>query len=297
MRKALTDKRDSEWVAVRGPCQYSAIPMPELPEVEIARRNLERWLIGRAVVNAEAEESRAFRGADRHAFKTIRGSLVRAARKGKYLLMTFENSRGLLAHLGMTGKFVRRPKGAGEPFSRARLLLDNGDVIHFRDPRRFGRLEPLPVEQLWISSPISELGPDPLNDPLSGRVLEARLSSSKQALKVALMDQTRIAGLGNIHAAEALYRAKLHPARPPRGLKSTEWNRLARAIRETIDFAIRRQTAEEIEYVEEPGSENPFLVYGRKSEACKRCRTRIKSFIQAGRTTFFCPNCQPRRAR
>jgi formamidopyrimidine-DNA glycosylase len=116
-------------------------------------------------------------------------------------------------------------------------------------------------------------------------------------LKVALLDQSRIAGLGNIHAAEALYRSKLHPARRPATLVAAEWSRLAKAIRESIEFAIRREKSDEIEYVEEPGTDNPFLVYGREGESCKRCGSRFKSFILAGRTTFFCPGCQRRRAR
>lgn len=272
--------------------------MPELPEVEFARRQLVRWLNGRAVARAEAEDARTFRGADRRAFEALRGPLTDAQRKGKYLLLTFEGSRGLLAHLGMTGKFVRRPQGQQEPYSRARLVLDDRTVIHYCDPRMLGRLEPAPADKLWALPAVRQLGVDPLNDGLRVAQLKAALQGSRQELKVALMDQTRVAGLGNIHAAEALYRARLHPGRKVSSLTAPEWRRLARGILATLAFALEDAgDAEEIDYVEEPGSENPFLVYGRAGEACRKCRRTFKSFTQGGRTTHFCPGCQPRRPR
>lgn len=271
--------------------------MPELPEVEFARRSLLRWLSGRKVVRAEAEPSRIFRGADRAAFLRLRGRLVRAERKGKYLLLTFEKDQGLLSHLGMTGKWVRRAEGLAEPYSRARLVLDDGHSLHSRDPRMFGRLEPVPATTLWSLPPIAALGPDPLNDPLTPKLLKQSLSKTRQPLKVALMDQARLAGLGNIHAAEALFRAKLHPKRKPQTLSDPEWARLHRAILATLEHGLEGDDVEEISYVEEPGSENPFLIYGREGQGCGRCGTRVKAFAQAGRTTHFCPGCQPLRGK
>ena len=270
--------------------------MPELPEVEFARRSLERWLHGRRVVRAEAQvKVRTFRGADVSMFERLRGALVRADRRGKYLLLEFEGGKGLLAHLGMTGKWVRRPQGHEEPYSRARLHLDDRSVLHFRDPRLFGRIEPAPASRLFQLAPIANLGPDPLIDGLTPASLEEALSRSKQELKVALMDQSRLAGLGNIHAAEALYRAGLHPARRPASLDKDEWRRLSRAIHATLRFALESEDGEEIEYVEEPGSQNPFLIYGRAGEKCRKCGTTVKSFTQGGRTTHYCPTCQPRK--
>jgi len=122
--------------------------MPELPEVEIARRNLVQWLDGRRVVRAEADDSRIFRGARREDFALLKGRLLSLERRGKYLLFTFEGGRGLLGHLGMTGRFVRRPEGAAVPYSRARFHLDSGDVIHFADSRLFGRMEPCAASRL-----------------------------------------------------------------------------------------------------------------------------------------------------
>ncbi|HZH03413.1 MAG TPA: bifunctional DNA-formamidopyrimidine glycosylase/DNA-(apurinic or apyrimidinic site) lyase [Myxococcaceae bacterium] len=272
--------------------------MPELPEVEIARRNLERWFEGRKVVGAEADRSsRVFRGARPEEFEALRGRLLKTARKGKYLLLTFEKDRGLLAHLGMTGKFVRRPQGHVEPYSRARFLLDNGEVIHYRDPRLFGRMAPTPAGELWDLPTVKELGIDPLADGLTAAQLKEHVGPSKQPVKVALMDQGRVAGLGNIHAAEALFRAGVHPVRKPADLTAADWTRLHKGIHAALDFAIQRETSEEIEYVEEPGSKKPFFVYGRAGEPCRKCKTEIESIAQAGRTTFFCPQCQPEGGR
>lgn len=271
--------------------------VPELPEVEIARRNLERWLSGRKVVKAHAPPSRIFRGADRAAFAALRGRLLFADRKGKYLLLAFE-SGGAVAHLGMTGKWVRRPPKVEEPYSRASLTLDDRQVLHFKDPRMFGRIEPAPVDRLWEAEAVRKLGLDPLKEGLTAATLKKAIGKTRLPMKVALMDQARLAGLGNIHAAEACFRAGIHPGRAPETLTENEWKRLANAIRQAIAFALRQQQDEEIAYVEEPGSDNPFHVYGRAGERCRKCKAAvIKSIPQGGRTTFFCPKCQPKGTR
>lgn len=269
--------------------------MPELPEVEFARRSLVRWFDGHRLVRAEAEKkARTFRGAKVADFEKLSGRLTSATRRGKYLLLGFSDGRGVVAHFGMTGKFVKRGEGEAVPYSRARFVLDTGDVIHFRDPRLFGRLEPAPAATLGEVEAVAKLGLDPLVDGLSPAQLEAAIGASKQDLKVALMDQERLAGLGNIHAAEALFRARLHPARKPGSLSKAEWAALAKAIRDGIRFALDVEgDGEEIDYVEEPGAENPFLVYGQAR--CPRCKAALKTFTQGGRTTYFCPACQPKR--
>jgi formamidopyrimidine-DNA glycosylase len=267
--------------------------MPELPEVEIARRNLVRWLDGRRVVRAEADDTRVFRGARRQDFASLRGRLESLERRGKYLLFTFEGGRGLLAHLGMTGRFLRRPEGVPVPYSRARFHLDSGEVIHFADSRLFGRMEPCPASRLFELDAVKALGRDPLAEGLTAGQLQEALGSSRQELKVALMDQGRVTGLGNIHAAEALYRAGLHPARQPSSLTPAEWARLADAIHASIAFGLEEQEGDEPAYLED-GAENRFLVYGRAGTPCPRCGAPVESFTQGGRTTHCCPQCQPR---
>ena len=124
------------------------------------------------------------------------------------------------------------------------------------------------------------------------RALRDAVGGSRQALKVALMDQGRIAGLGNIHSAEALYRSGLHPARAPQSLSDEEWRRLARGIAGALQFALDHERGDEIRYVEEPGTANPFRVYGRAGETCRRCHGVFQSMTQGGRTTYYCPGCQ-----
>jgi formamidopyrimidine-DNA glycosylase len=265
--------------------------MPELPEVESARLRLQRWLKGHRVVGAEADATRIMPSELREAFSRLHGRLLKADRRGKHLLLTFEKDQGLYSHLGMTGKWVRRPEGGPANYSRARLKLEDGTILHYTDPRLFGRLEPLPAAQL--GDKVADLGLDPLSDHLDGEALQGALGKSRQALKIALMDQGRVAGLGNIHAAEALFRAGLHPARKPQELSAAEWDHLAEAIRATIAFGMEEQTGEEPRYLEEPGTPNVFQVYGRAKTPCIRCGTTVRALVQGGRTTHFCPHCQP----
>jgi formamidopyrimidine-DNA glycosylase len=271
--------------------------MPELPEVEIARRNLERWLEASELTGAEADRTRIFRGASRRAFEQLRGRLAFARRRGKTLLLGFEGNLGFLSHLGMTGKWVRRPVGHAEPHSRARLVLADGSVLHYRDPRLFGRIKPAPADALEGLKEVQQLGPDPLLEKVDGKRLMALFGGSRTPLKVALMDQHRLAGLGNIHAAEALWRARVSPLRKASSVTAAEWKRISTAIRTVIRFALEQEDDEEIAYVEEPGSQNPFRVYGRAGKPCLRCRATIRSVPQGGRTTFFCPRCQPARSK
>jgi formamidopyrimidine-DNA glycosylase len=271
--------------------------MPELPEVEITRRNLEHWLDRRVVIRAEADRSRIFRGSSRDAFeKRLSGRRLESiSRRGKYLLLRFDGDQGLMSHLGMTGKWVVRPASQPEPYSRARLIRDDGAVIHYRDTRLFGRMEVVPASKLESIPAVARLGPDPVVDGLTPKVLAERLSRTAREIKVALLDQSIVAGIGNIQAAEALWRARIDPRRRANQLDREEVKRLCQAIHFSIRRSLANEMSEEIEYVEEPGSENPFLVYGRKGEPCPRCHRRIASLGQGGRTTYYCPHCQKRR--
>lgn len=269
--------------------------MPELPEVEVAARALRRWLEGRTVTSAEAAATRVLRGSEAKQFSRLRGRVVSLTRRGKYLMVAFEDGQGFVGHLGMTGKWVRRREGEEVPHSRARLHLDDGHVLHYRDPRMFGRITPRPAGALREDASVQALGVDPLEDGLDVATLKRVLGGTTRPLKVALMDQSRVAGLGNIHAAEALYRAHLHPARSPQSLSDAEWRALHEGIHAALQFALAHEDGDEIAYVEEPGAPNPFLVYGRKAERCRKCGSGFESLVQGGRTTWYCPGCQPLR--
>jgi formamidopyrimidine-DNA glycosylase len=272
--------------------------MPELPEVEFARRALKRWFKGRTLTRTESEKVRTFRDSDLGVFHALEGKLTELGRRGKYLVVSFDNKLGFVGHLGMTGKFLKRAADEPVKWSRARFHLDDDTVIHFQDPRMFGFIDAAPASELWKRPAVAKLGLDPLEDDFTLAALKEVLGKSKQPLKVALMDQERIAGLGNIHAAEALFRSKLHPSRTAVSLTDAEWKALHKAIVATIDFALEAEgDTDDIEYVEEAGATNPFLIYGRAGTPCRRCKTLVKSFTQGGRTTHFCPKCQPLKKR
>ena len=265
--------------------------MPELPEVELTRRALERWFKGYKLVRGEVSPKVSTVPAnDIAAFEALSGKLVKTSRRGKQLLLEFDRGQGLAVHLGMTGAFVRRHDDSPVTSSRARLILDKMAVLHFVDPRMFGRLLPRPAAEL--PGIIADLGVDPLLDGLRVEQLREAIGASRQPLKVALMDQERIAGLGNLWTVEALFLARLHPKRRPDTLDAAEWKRLAQAIEKTLAHAL--------DAVEEPDivrfaedDEARFHVYGRDGEPCKRCSESIIRTVLGGRATFFCPSCQP----
>lgn len=268
--------------------------MPELPEVEFARRGLERWLLGRTVVRAEASPTRVLRGADPAAFAAaLAGRRLRGVeRRGKYLLLSFDRDVGVLAHLGMTGKWVRRRAGEDDPgHPRARLVLARGERVVYDDPRMFGKLVLVPASALHELPEVAALGPDPLVDRLDAATLGARLARTSRSVKVALMDQAVIAGIGNIQASESLFRARIDPRRPARELTRRELRALVHAIDESLAFTLAAQANPELVYVDE-GGPNPFLVYERAGTACPRCRHPLERLVQAGRSTYFCPGCQ-----
>ena len=271
--------------------------MPELPEVEFAARTLRRWLNGQRIEAAESSDTRVFRGTDRRAFERelVGQKLEWIERRGKYLLIAFTNNVGLLSHLGMTGKWMRVGRTAQMPSHvRARLTLSRDGHVLYRDPRLFGRIALHPADELFQLKEIRELGPDPLVDGIDERALFERLHRTQRPVKVALMDQSVIAGVGNIQATDALFHAHVHPARSGASLTPKDVRAIAAGIRTSIDYTLGLQgDGDAIEYVEEPGAENPFVIYGRAGHTCPRCTTTLEKMDLGGRTSAFCPHCQP----
>jgi len=268
--------------------------VPELPEVEFARRSLARWMKGKTIRRAVAARTRVLSPLSPTAFaKAVRGAKVLdVERRGKNLFLPLARGRGLRMHLGMTGKILLRKKGAEPPrFSRVAFEMSGGGVVHFCDMRLFGAVSAGPAEALRERA-FAGLGPDPLVDGLTAELLRMRLAKTKRPLKIALMDQALIAGLGNIHAAEALWRAKVSPFVRADEITHAQATKLAAGIHAGIRFALDDASgAEEIVYVEE-GGDNPFHVYDRGGDPCRRCRTTIEKKTQGGRTTYWCPRCQ-----
>ena len=217
-------------------------------------------------------------------------------RKGKHLALFFsggDGDLGLYLHLGMTGKLVLREPGESAPrFSKVAFQTKKAEV-HFCDARRFGRVRLLSAKALEKLPDLAALGPDARDALPSVAALHALLSRRRQPLKIALLDQTLLAGLGNIHAVEALWRARLSPRARTNELKRSQVKALRAGIRASLALGIREMEAEEgdTHYVEE-GGENPFNVYGREGEKCRRCGARIAKIAQGGRSTYYCPSCQ-----
>lgn len=270
--------------------------MPELPEVETAARHLRSWAKGRLILEARAEKSRVIRPQQPKRFAELGGRrLFDIARTGKWMLLEFDGGEGLISHLGMTGKWIRRGAREAPPSHvRATLFLEDGHALDYRDPRLFGRLIRGTTAALRASPAWRSLGPDPLLG-IDLERLGRLLRKTKRSVKEALMDQRLLAGLGNIHVAESLHRAGLHPERLSLTLGDSEVLRLGAAIDESLRFALALEDKPTpIVYVEE-GGENRFLVYGHAGEPCAACSTPIERIVQGGRSTFFCPRCQPRR--
>lgn len=272
--------------------------MPELPEAEIARRQLERWLSGRTLDAVELVDRAAIRDglstkpsdAVPDPDAVVAGWVGRRfgapARHGKRFGVPLDGA-GLLVHLGMSGKLLRTD---GEVPAFARVgLVGGGGVVWLVDRRRFGCLAPVPADGLSASLARGH-GPDALLEPLDGAGFAARLRG-RVPVKVALMDQARIAGLGNIQAVEALFLAEIDPRTACDAMSMAAWDRLAAGIPPLLERSIAADDGEAITYVNE-GGENPFAVYGRAGEPCPRCGGSIASIAQSGRSTFFCPGCQ-----
>jgi formamidopyrimidine-DNA glycosylase len=280
--------------------------MPELPEVEVAARNLRRWAAGRTVRAAEADATPVVRPGGPRALHALAGARVREIdRVGKHLLITLARRGrggepvGLWSHLGMTGKWQRRARGDDPPrFSRARLRLDDGTVLHYCDMRLFGRLRVVPGARFADEPTLGALGPDPLRDGVDAARLRERLARTRLPIKVALLDQSVLAGVGNIQASEACFRARIDPRRAASSLSRAEVGRLGRAILASIRYTLARFADEgadagdgAIVYVEEDREANPFKVYGRAGAPCPRRNGTIRRIVQAGRSTFFCEAC------
>jgi formamidopyrimidine-DNA glycosylase len=291
--------------------------MPELPEVETVRRGLAPTLVG---AHFAAVETR--RGDLRAPFpprfaERLKGRRVESlTRRAKYLLAALDSGETLVMHLGMSGSFRIERGGATvvPPFHHERpklaahdhvvFDLDNGARVVFNDPRRFGAMDLVQSEGIDERAPFDELGVEPLSKAFDAARLAALFAGSRAPIKTALLDQKRIAGLGNIYVCEALHRARVNPTRPAslladaKGKPTAAARALVAAIRAVLEEAIEaggstlrdhRQPDGELGYFQ-----HSFAVYDREGAPCPRrgCRGTIARIVQGGRSTFYCPACQ-----
>jgi formamidopyrimidine-DNA glycosylase len=271
--------------------------VPELPEVETVRRMLEPAMLGsrfRRVIVNRPNLRIPFPG---RFIERLRGKTVEAvSRRGKYLTLDLSSGETLIMHLGMSGWFHVAPIGDRsrevDPHDHVVFVMTSGQSVVFNDPRRFGFMDLAEAEKAGEYPSLRVMGPEPLSPEFTAASLASACRGKRIALKVALLDQRVVAGLGNIYASEALYHARLSPLRKastiatPSGAAKPAAEQLVRSIKAVLASAIRRR--------ESPYRSARFRVYERDGEACTRsgCSGTIRRLVQAGRSTFYCPACQ-----
>ncbi len=269
--------------------------MPELPEVETIRRQLAPMLSGRTIVDVWTFASAKFTPA----CETLGRTVDAVERRGKYLLCALDDDRQLAIHLGMTGRlrFLGAPAIERDPYARAMWTLDDGRVLEFRDVRRFGRIAVVPRDDHRALPTLHALGPEPLSDEFEPRMFHAALAKSTRAIKTQLLSQRPVAGIGNIYADEALWRARVHPA--SRTISRPKATLLHAAIRTVLTEAIERRGTTLRDYRTFEGdtgtNQHRLQVYGRAGQPCAVCGSTLRASRLDARTTTFCPRCQVRR--
>jgi formamidopyrimidine-DNA glycosylase len=269
--------------------------MPELPEVETTVNELRPQLTGRQISSVEVLAPKTIQTPSVEEFVSgLTGKRIsKLSRRGKHLIFTLDNRQILIVHLRMTGSLlIKKASDLPEKFVRVILKFENGAALHFRDVRRFGRM--------WLvgdeNEVVGNLGPEPLNDEFTPAVLDDTLKGRQTPIKGLLLDQTLIAGIGNMYADEALYHARLHPLRPAGSLNKKEIAALHEAIQHVLNKGIRNKGASTDTYFRPSGSKGAahleFQVAHRKGQECPDCRRTIERITVLQRGTFYCPGCQ-----
>ncbi|MEK6279596.1 MAG: bifunctional DNA-formamidopyrimidine glycosylase/DNA-(apurinic or apyrimidinic site) lyase [Acidobacteriota bacterium] len=285
--------------------------MPELPEVEHVVRSLRRAVVGRQIVAAEIHLSKLVSPTSTAVFnRKLRGSRIAGVgRRGKYILIELQteiapsrkSEQVLIVHLRMTGKFVvLTPDHSLPRHAHAVFYLDDERRLVFRDQRQFGIMRLVAKSRVAGTKGISELAPEPFSSDFSLDYLKEILSRSRRSLKTLLLDQTRVLGLGNIYASEALFRAGINPFRIASELSSKRVERLHQAIRDVLRAAVSGNSSRRID-LEDPNGFSygeafgkVWQVYDREGQPCFKCGTRIRRITHGGRSTYWCPKCQKR---
>jgi formamidopyrimidine-DNA glycosylase len=272
--------------------------VPELPEVETVRRTLAPAIGAR--IQAVWDSGKGLhmkRKPPRKKLAELVGTQITAVRRhGKYLLVDTDGPQSLLVHLGMTGRFMIVAKATPRP-THTHLVLDLGArELRFTDARRFGQLDVVERAKEREHAGLAVLGPDALVDGVDPDALVTLAKARRTTLKAFVLDQSVIAGVGNIYASEALWRAKLRPTRRSNKLTVASAKLLADAIRETITNALENGGTTLSDFVNADGAEGSnadyLWVYDRAGQPCIRCQTKIKRAVHQGRATYYCPTCQ-----
>lgn len=273
--------------------------MPELPEVETVRTTLAEKITGLSIEAVDILMPKIIRTPSPEEFcRRLTGQTILALdRRGKYLLVRLSGGLTLVIHLRMTGRLVYTTASTPPAkYTHVLFHLGNGEQLRFSDMRQFGRISLVENDALVLFPGLKDLGPEPLSTNFTREYLQRELRRRRTRLKPLLLDQTFIAGLGNIYADEALHRARLHPQRPASTLTSREAAALYRAIREVLTEGIAGRGTTFRDYVDGAGRRGGFQeklrVYGRAGQPCRQCGKPVERIRISGRSAYFCPGCQ-----
>jgi formamidopyrimidine-DNA glycosylase len=286
--------------------------MPELPEVETVMRGLRPAFEGRRIIAVETRRpDLRFPFPARFAERLTGRTIAALSRRAKYILADLDDAAVLILHLGMTGRFQvetdaasRTPgefyyDGPRDPtHDHVIFTLSGGARVTFNDVRRFGFMDLVPRAELSLHRSFKDLGVEPLGNALNGRLIRDLFDGRVTSMKAALMDQRNVAGLGNIYVCEALFRAGLHPEREAGSITRGEADTLATEIVAVLSEAVEAGGSTLRDFTHADGGQGAFqerfFVYDREGEPCAKCATPIERVVQQGRSTYFCPTCQPR---
>lgn len=275
--------------------------MPELPEVEIVTRRLRELIVGKTIIKARLiRAGLSPENSPRQFAASLKGARVEdVTRRGKHILARLSNGRTLVTHLRMTGRFIYLDRGAeNTPHAHAVLWLDGGKKLLFDDQRHFGLMMVARTAELESVKYLSNLAPEPFSPEFSPDYLHDTLKRSSQQIKLALLDQTKVVGLGNIYASEALYRAKINPRLPAKTLSRPRVALLREKILAVLGEAIANDNQFDVESGDLDSSygryEQVARIYEREGKPCPVCGAPIHRITQGARSTYYCPRCQRR---
>jgi formamidopyrimidine-DNA glycosylase len=283
-------------------------PMPELPEVETVRRGLQPHLEGARLSRVEQRRpDLRFPFPSQFVERLTGARIERLERRAKYLIAPLDTGETLVAHLGMTGRFLiedarlgrfTHEAGGDDKHTHVVLHTEQGATVSFNDARRFGYMDLITTAELERHPWFAGLGPEPLGPSFGPQVLAKGFEGRRQSIKATLLDQRVVAGLGNIYVCEVLYRARIHPERAAGDILPAEIKRIAKAVTEVLEAAIEAGGSTLRDYRNAEGAlgyfQHAFQVYGREEEPCltPRCGGAVRRLVQGGRSTFFCGVCQ-----
>lgn len=277
--------------------------MPELPEVELVARSLDQLVKNRKIIAAELLRARLApeNSPEEFAESLKDATIMRVHRRGKHILFDLDNGKTLITHLRMSGRFQLLPIDRELPkFTHAIFYFPDETRLIFSDQRHFGLMKIVETENLKEAKEIKKLAPEPFSDDFNPKYFRDVLKTSKKSLKEFLLDQTKVLGLGNIYAAEAMFLAKVNPQIPANEVSAKKANALFEKIRDVLNESIGSGSTLNVDPENIDGSyygggyENHWRVYDRENEPCVECEKPIVRLKQAGRSTYFCPKCQRR---